>query len=717
MSLFDKLFGTKASAARTLATQLQTGQAVTSASNYASYAREGYQKNVVAFRCIQMIAGACAGIELEVYQKRVGGSDVELESHPLITLLDQPNPMQSRSSFIEYLIAYYLLSGNTYVEAVRPTPSSAPFELWPIRPDQMKITAGKSGYPANYFMESGGAVKVWPVDPIKLSSDILHVKSFHPSNYWYGMSPLEAALLSLDQSNAASKWNLSLLQNSATPSGVLQVESTAGNPRGSLTNEQYERLRSEFYQSHAGARNAGKPLLLEGGVSWSQISLSPKDMDFLNAKSVTSQDVALVFGVPSELLGLGQKTFNNYKEARLSFYEETILPLMDNMTESLTRWLAPAFGDSLKIEYDKDDIEALTYKRESKFSMVKDATYLTQNEKREAVGYDSVEGWDVFLIGNQLLSNPSDMGGDLTPPPSPSAPDPEDDVPPPAKSQPIEDGVGYKSFNLLNRNEKVKSWKRQNKKRDELAAPFERDLKNDLDELAYKLTKSTEGIIDPRLIEFALMKALGENMGEIKKTISRHVKYALKEFGFQVFDEAKSIGFSIETKANRKFDQFVQGYIDRRTATAITEIEGATKKKVHAVVKRLVDAAIVEGESGLDLSAKIGDEFSSLSAGRARLIARTEVTMASTNGQLEAVKSLQVPGMVKEWVSANDDRVRDGGDDGADANHADMDGVTVSLDEKFNVPPDADMECPGDPSGGASQVCNCRCALVYKVKD
>ncbi len=726
MSILHRLFGRKESQARIALSFRQVGEPQSTPRNYEGFAREGYQKNNVVYSCVHKIAQACAGIEWELYQKRNGGSEMEIENHPLLDLIKRPNPMQAQSSFFEYFVAYYLLTGNSFIEAVRPTKNAPPTELWPTRPDKMKVVPSSKGYPRAYMLSANGMTKLWEVDQIKLKADMLHVKSFHPTNEWWGLAPLEAALLQLDQANSGNKWNLALLQNSATPSGVLQMKVTESNPSGALTEEQFSRLKDEIQTEYTGAKNAGRPMLLEGGLEWKQISMSPKDMEFLENKNITAIDICQVYGVPPEMIGLGQKTFNNYKEARLSFYEDTILPLMDFFKDELNHWLSPMFGEGLVLKYDKDDIEALAPKREAKFTSVQNANWLTMNEKREATGYEPKDGWDVFLIGNELVANPEDMYG---------GPDEQEGTAEIDQTAGEDDGIqevtsagesgdegedgekGWKTFNLLNSNEKRSSWKRQNARRKRLEKSFARDLQSDFDEMYSDMGRALKGLSDVKLAEFALNKVVDENMANIKRTLQRHLKYVTQDFGEATFDNAKSIWPDIEKKATRQYEDWANRYIQKRTGEAIGQIEGTTRKQVSRVVKKLTERAVIDGESNAEIASDLQSEFSTLSKSRSMLIARTEVANASNTSSIQAVRSLEVPNMYKEWVSLDDDRSRDGGKDGNGPDHVHMDGVEVPLDEKFSVPPDADMDGPGDSAGGAEQVCNCRCVLVFKSKN
>jgi HK97 family phage portal protein len=153
----------------------------------------------------------------------------------------------------------------------------------------------------------------------------------------------------------------------------------------------------EIEERFQGARNAGRPLLLEGGLDWKEMGFSPKDMDFLAAKLQSGREVACAFGVPPMLVGIpGDATYANYREARLALWEETILPLLDFLTDNLNNWLAPRFGESLRLSYDKDEISALSPRREETWARIAASDFLTANEKRAALGYGPIAGGDAL---------------------------------------------------------------------------------------------------------------------------------------------------------------------------------------------------------------------------------------------------------------------------------------------------------------------------------
>lgn len=351
---------------------------------YDKLAEAGYQRNVIAYRCIRLIAQSVASIPLLVQD----GQGRDLVAHPLLRLLTQPNPTMSKMAFIETIISQQLIAGNAYIEAVRGDGGQPPRELWPLRPDRMKIIAGGSGLPMAYEYGAGGKTVRWPADPVTGQSDILHLKSFHPIDDWYGQGPLEAALLSIDQHNEASQWNQSLLQNAARPSGALVYAPKDGPNQ--LSDTQFTRLKQELHEQMEGANNAGRPLLLEGGLEWRAMSLSPTDMDWKQGRDAVARDIALAFGVPAQLIGLPDaQTYANLREARLSFYEETVLPLAFALRDALSGWVLPMFGDDLTLALDLDEVSALALRREALWSKVAEADFLTTAEKRQALGYSA----------------------------------------------------------------------------------------------------------------------------------------------------------------------------------------------------------------------------------------------------------------------------------------------------------------------------------------
>ena len=286
---------------------------------------------------------------------------------------------------MEGAYGHLLISGNAYLHA--SALEGEPRELHDLRPDRMQVVAGEDGWPVAYDYRAGARSLrfVQAAEDRTGISPILHLTLFHPLDDHYGLSPMEAAAAALDIHNAAGAWNKALLDNAARPSGALVLAGAAG---GGLSDVQFDRLKGELEASYQGAGNAGRPLLLEGGLDWKPLSLSPRDMDFIEAKNGAAREIALAFGVPPLLLGLpGDNTYANYAEANRSFYRQTVIPLVRRTAEALIQWLGPAFGDGFRLEPDLDAIEALALERESLWRRVGAASFLDDDERREAVGY------------------------------------------------------------------------------------------------------------------------------------------------------------------------------------------------------------------------------------------------------------------------------------------------------------------------------------------
>jgi HK97 family phage portal protein len=351
------------------------GEARWSRRDYAGLAREGFMRNPIAHRSVRLIAEAAAAVPWLAFD-----GEAELATHPLLDLLARPNQRQAGSIFLEALYGHLLISGNAYVELI----DAGTRELHLLRPDRVSVETDADGWPAALAYRAGTAKRTVPLGAPPEGA-ALHMALFHPLDDHYGFAPLEAAAAALDIHNAAGRWNKALLDNSARPSGALVYAPKDG---GNLTEEQFDRLKAELEQGYSGAARAGRPLLLEGGLDWKAMSLSPKDMDFLEAKHSASRDIALAFGVPPMLLGIpGDATYSNYQEANRSFYRLTVLPLVARTAKEFSAWLSPLFDESLRLWYDADQIDGLAAERDALWKRVGEAGFITEDEKRQAVGY------------------------------------------------------------------------------------------------------------------------------------------------------------------------------------------------------------------------------------------------------------------------------------------------------------------------------------------
>jgi HK97 family phage portal protein len=361
----------------------QVGRPVWTPRQYDFLSEEGYQKNVIVYRCINLIARNLASVPWRLYR-----GDDEIEEHPLLDLMKSPNPMHTQVSLLESMTCHLLLSGNCYVEAVGENHKIKELYLW--RPDRVQVIPGEGGIPEAYIYRVNGQERRISVDSLDGKSSVLHIRTFHPLNDWYGMSPIEAASSAIDQHNAVGAHNLALLQNGGRPSGALVVKPDMENSR--LTVEERQTLKDELRLVYEGSDNAGRMMVLEGNLEWKEMGLNPKDLDFVSGKYASAREIAQAYGVPSMLVGVpGESTFTNYKEARLHLWEDTILPMLDKIMAEVNRWICPYYGGQLQFKYDADSIPALAVRREALWSKIQNADFLTIDEKRSALGYGPID--------------------------------------------------------------------------------------------------------------------------------------------------------------------------------------------------------------------------------------------------------------------------------------------------------------------------------------
>ncbi|MCB2095699.1 MAG: phage portal protein [Rhodobacteraceae bacterium] len=366
----------KASATGRVVAWGSSGRVAWSPRDTVSLTRTGFSGNPVGFRVVKLIAEAAAALPLVCQD-----AHRRYDTHPLLELIRRPNPGQGRAELFEALYGQILLSGNGYLEAVGA--SGLPEELHVLRSDRMSLVPGPDGWPVAYDYAVGGRKHRFdmtgPVDPI------CHVRSFHPQDDHYGLSPMQAAATAVDVHNAASSWSKALLDNAARPSGAIVYKGGEGSAQ--LSPDQYERLVGEMEAHHQGARNAGRPMLLEGGLDWKPMGFSPSDMEFQKTKEAAAREIAIAFGVPPMLMGIpGDATYANYQEANRAFFRLTVLPLATRVTAAVSHWLSAHLGTRVEMRPDLDQVPALAVERDQQWKRVGEASFLSEAEKRSLLG-------------------------------------------------------------------------------------------------------------------------------------------------------------------------------------------------------------------------------------------------------------------------------------------------------------------------------------------
>ncbi|QIE41639.1 phage portal protein [Rhodobacteraceae bacterium SC52] len=368
----------KAATGAALAMAAAGGGGLGVARDSASLVRHGFAGNPVGFRSVKMIAEAAAALPLIVQD-----SACRYETHPMGCLVARPNPAQGRAELLEAVYGQLLLTGNGYLEAAGGAMGVLPLELHALRPDRMRVLPGSDGWPAAYEYRVGSKVRRF--DMTAEVPPICHIRSFHPTDDHYGLAPMQAAAGAVEVHNAASRWSKALLDNAARPSGAITYHNSEG--QGMMPGDLYERLVDEITTNYMGARNAGRPMLLEGGLDWKPMGFSPSDMEFQKTKEAAAREIALAFGVPPMLLGIpGDATYANYQEANRAFYRLTVLPLASRVVAQLSAFLGRFTGETVEIQVDLDRVPALSAEREAQWRRVAAADFLTDDEKRAMLG-------------------------------------------------------------------------------------------------------------------------------------------------------------------------------------------------------------------------------------------------------------------------------------------------------------------------------------------
>ena len=334
---------------------------------YSRSVRRAWLDNPVAQRAVRLVAEGIGGAPL-------------LPADPRLAAL--VSATSAGQSLLETLASHLLLHGNGYVQVMKDG-AGKPVELFALRPERMSVIAVSDGWPSGFTYKVGEQSLTIPLLDEDASPNLIHIKDFHPADDHYGAGCLSAAEQAIATHNAASTWNRTLLENAARPSGALVYD---GGDMGALTADQFDRLKAELTQAFSGQVNAGRPMVLEGGLKWQPLGLSPADMDFATLKAAAARDIALAFGVPPMLLGLpGDATYANYREANRALWRLTLLPLAGKLLAALSEGLAPWFPNA-GLAVDLDRVPALSENRERLWAQVSDADFLSSAEKRAFLG-------------------------------------------------------------------------------------------------------------------------------------------------------------------------------------------------------------------------------------------------------------------------------------------------------------------------------------------
>jgi len=749
-SFFSRSLSTKSDPTYQVTAQFYTpGQPMWSDRNYHAFVVEGYKKCGPVYACVQKIAQAAAGVKWKLYTDE--SMKREIPSHPLLDLWRKPNPRMGSSELVEQIFGFWHLAGNSYLYASRLNPNEPPVELWPLFPDQMKIVAGQ-GDIAGYVYGYGG-----PNPRVFELEDIMHLKfASYDERSFYGLSPIEVAMRTIDRLNAGNEWNMALMQNSGQPSALFTSKSH-------LTVEQRNQIKSELRKKYSGKRNAGMPLVLEADMGYQQMAINPKELDWLESRGFDERGVCMIMDVPSILLSDYEgQTYANRKEAKQTLFTENVLPKMDRTVGHVNMWLVPMYEDLKRMgayfSYDKKDIEVLAELYTAVEQQLTDkATNGWNNglydmwtaQELQGVKPDA-NGKGIYKLGPGLLCRSEDLQAFAeaclekigAPPPAPLMLHPgQPQLPPPKPGttvtevdddgNPLDDPQKMQGVSPVvrpasryqNRDGSLKSAMRQTKildlttKEDKAAymTKLEEQRVGWEDEITERLEKYFKG--EQKTIAKALEACSTEQQAEsaIEHMLSGQDE-ALKQLIYNIwYDVAKHFSedtYNQLTTAEKDYNPHYQkksvfsifttkiiSWLLNLAATKVKQITDTTRDQLR---KALADG-VAAGESIPEIAKRVDQLYlEQIIPNRSTTIARTEVIGSSSWSAIEGAKESGLT-LNKIWLATEDSRTR--------PDHADADGQEVGMDEPFIVG-GVEMQRPGD--GPADQVINCRCTVYFK---
>jgi len=387
--------------------------------NSQTYITNGYAGNPIVYSIIKLITDKLSSVPFYLYEVKNGQklksykslatngnlistkalvtkeqSLKEIESHPILSLLDQPNETQSFSDFLKNAIGYKLLTGNSYIYGLSPDMGVNKGKIvgLSVLPSQLVNIIGNQT--VDYYNISGSNTRL-------NKESVLHIKYWNPD--WnsglqlYGQSPLKAALKVLELNNTAYKSQTEILANKGAY-GMLFDKSQ------SLDSDQMQALKDKF--QNAGANEI---MMVSADLAWTQFGVSPDDLQILQQMDLNLRDLCNIYSVPSILLGGDDKTFANYEQAEKSLVYNVIVPELTAIRDSLNKWLLPAYakadGKQYFIDFDISVLPELALDMEKMVNQLERQWWLTPNERRAAVKYSEIPSDEMnkIYIPNSLV--------------------------------------------------------------------------------------------------------------------------------------------------------------------------------------------------------------------------------------------------------------------------------------------------------------------------
>lgn len=665
---------------------------------------DGYKATNMVYRCVNLITNNMVTLDFEV----VGDDGQAIEDHPVDELLDNPCPEIPPNIVKAIWWKQLELTGSTFIRfnmGARP-------EMWPLYPDKVRILPSLEpgqlikGYNfVNNLGVSGNNVTLLP-------DEVIHLRQVDPADGLQGVSALRASFRHVDILSEMDKWNYNSFLNRVLADIVISLKAE------NIGQDEILAIRESIERQIAGSDNARKAIIALGGTSVDRLSNTAVEMDFVESKKLTREEVAVAYGVPLPMLGVYDNgTFSNVESAKRDFWEDTLVPKADDFCDTLT-WFFRRVGmlaDNEKVIYKKQNIKALqrNYTERVKDSLIIQTMLQKAGYENKTVMEEINRKFELGLQLDALDEAPPQEFDEFGNPLPPNAtPKPKKDTNK-DKGDPPKGSNEKKSANRMSDTAKDFHWRFIDRKRSifEDAAKYKikKLFSNELDKLLTKITSSNK-------VDFMeLMGVLRENEVEWSKVLTDTYRDAGLSFGARInLDSTDYSKRMDDSEYERQLKEHVDGFINKQVGLRVAGIKATTMKDIERIIKRAIDrhALIQDVQEELisldvyltkEVPAALRETYSNFEAYRALRIARTEVASVSGFGMNTAFSLSGA--RYKQWMNAKDGHVRD-------AHLAPLDGSVVEVDATFRN----GAKFPGDPAAGASQIINCRCTMIPLTK-
>jgi len=374
------------------------------------------------YSCVRILAEAVAGLPLHLYKYTESGGKEKAIDHPLYLLLhDEPNPEMSSFVFRETLMTHLLLWGNAYAQIIRNGKNEV-IALYPLMPNKMSVDRDEHGQLYYTYQRSNEEAPTMKGSSVILKpSDVLHIPGLGFDGL-VGYSPIAMAKNAIGMAIACEEFGAKFFANGAAPSGVLEHPGTIKDP---------SRVRDAWQSQFGGSSNSGKVAVLEEGMKYTPISISPEQAQFLETRKFQINEIARIFRVPPHMVGdLEKSSFSNIEQQSLEFVKYTLDPWVIRWEQSIMRSLLTP--EEKKTYYAKFNLDGLLrgdyQSRMNGYAIGRQNGWMSANDIRELENLDRIpeeEGGDLYLINGNMLpmknagafanTTPTDDGKEETP--------------------------------------------------------------------------------------------------------------------------------------------------------------------------------------------------------------------------------------------------------------------------------------------------------------